>query len=228
MYIQQSAVVQPAVPSAPHTSTVANSHNQAATSGQSETVSVSAQAREISASQAVYTMETGAGRKDVDLDRFFNPGSHLKDGVLDTGALLMPNAENVKALQQHISQRFPDFLAANNIPEPPAKIEYDSQGQIVLPADYPYAEQLKEALGQDEEMSRMLSTVNGLSSHLAALQSLQPMHDELDAATSQAEIDSILQRFSHLLNDNARYPEVGLSFSPDGQLQMTTESRPLV
>ncbi len=77
-------------------------------------------------------------------------------------------------------------------------------------------------------MSRMLSTVNGLSSHLAALQSLQPMHDELDAATSQAEIDSILQRFSHLLNDNARYPEVGLSFSPDGQLQMTTESRPLV
>ncbi|WP_315979879.1 hypothetical protein [Aliamphritea spongicola] len=73
MYIQQSAVVQPAVPSAPHTSTVANSHNQAATSGQSETVSVSAQAREISASQAVYTMETGAGRKDVDLDRFSTP-----------------------------------------------------------------------------------------------------------------------------------------------------------
>ncbi|WP_271270403.1 hypothetical protein [Aliamphritea hakodatensis] len=228
MYIQQSAVVQPAVSSAPRVRSAANGDRQAATSGQPEAVTVSAQGREMSASQAIYTMETGAGRKDVDLDSFFKPGSHLKDGVLDTGALLMPSAENVKALQQHISQRFPDFLAANNIPEAPEKIEFDNQGQIVLPADYPYAEQLKDALGQDQEMSRMLSTVNGLSSHLAALQSLQPMHDALDAADSQAEIDSILQRFSHLLNDNARYPEVSLSFSEDGQLQMMADNRAMV
>ncbi|WP_315979878.1 hypothetical protein [Aliamphritea spongicola] len=50
--------------------------------------------------------------------------------MLDTGALLMPNAENVKALQQHISQRFPDFLAANNIPEPPAKLNMTVRGKL--------------------------------------------------------------------------------------------------
>lgn len=198
---------------------------KAATSGQSGTVNLSQESKSLASSKAVYSMETADGPRDVDLDSYFKPGAHLKNGLLDPGALLLPNASNVAALQQHISQRFPEFLARHDIPEAPATIRFDQQGQLVLSQDYPYAEQLQQALKGEPEMQRMLSTVNGLSSHVAALKSLQPMHDALDQAGSDAEVKSILERFSHLLGDNVQYPEVSLAFSADGKLTVQAGSQ---
>lgn len=228
MYIQQSALVQPASNTSSALSASRNAEVYPAAKSDRPEVSFSAEGRSLAASGAVYSMETGAGRRDIDLDSFFKPGGQLSNGLLDTSSLLLPNPENVKALQDHISLRFPDFLVKHNIPEAPEKIEFDNQGQLVLPADYAYADQLREALAGDDEMRSMLSTVNGLSSHVAALQALQPMHDALDSASSQAEIDAILERFSHLLNDNARYPQISLMFSPEGELQVAADARPLV
>lgn len=232
MYIQQANAIQGASGVTPGGTAAATEQagvaRQAATSGPSGAITLSQESKSLAYSTAVYTMETGAGRRDVDLDSYFKPGGQLQDGLLDVGALLVPNAENVKALQQHISQRFPEFLADHGIPEAPEKIEFDQNGQWVLPADYAYTDQLKAALAEDDEMQRMLSTVNALSSHLAAIQALQPMHDALDQAGSEAEVKQILERFSHLLGDNASYPPVSLAFDSDGRLTMMSNGHSLV
>jgi hypothetical protein len=193
-----------------------------------KTLSISDQAKRLSESESVYTLNTGAGDKQYDLDSYFDPQAQASSSLLSLDGLLLPSSQNVSALQDHISKVFPDFLSRNNIPEAPSSIQYDGEGKIVLPADYPYADQLKQALTDDPAMAKELSTVNALSSHLAALKSLEPFHEEYDSAQSQAEIDAIIDKYSYLFGDNRTYPQVQLSFDQEGHVSVQSDGKALV
>lgn len=186
---------------------------------------LSRQGRAYVDSDTVYEMAMADGTRPVDLDHYFTPGSHLDNGQLDFGDVILPSLQNVKSLQKYISSVFPDFLAKNNIPEAPTEISYDGAGNIVLPSDYPYADQLKSALKDDPKMSNALSSTYAISTHAAALKALEPMHQQLEAANGQAEIDAILERFSHLLGENRRYPEVALMFSSEGRASVMSDGQ---
>ncbi|MDI3323943.1 hypothetical protein QKW35_06110 [Pontibacterium granulatum] len=204
---------------------VAIGGNQAAQADRS--VAVSDQARAYAASEAVYQMDTGGGATNIDLETYFTPKQN-NAAVLSFDGLLMPTARNVATLQAHISKVFPDFLAANGIPEAPDKITYDGSGNVVLPDDYPYSDKLKAALASDPAMARELSTANALASHVAGMQATQPFHDEYEQAKSQAEIDAIIDKYSYLFGDNRRYPDIALLFSDQGALTITADSKALV
>jgi hypothetical protein len=141
--------------------------------------------------------------------------------------LLLPTKNNVDALTEHISEVFPEFLAQNGIPSPPESISYDSEGQIVLPADYEYASELKQALANDPTMSNMLRSTSALASHYAGMQKSVPFLEEYAAASTQAEADAVISRYGYLFSDNNIQSRIFLKFSGDGQLSLTNGDTPL-
>ncbi|PCH60612.1 MAG: hypothetical protein COC19_05670 [SAR86 cluster bacterium] len=193
-------------------------------------VTFSQQGRALASSDSVYSMSTAGGTKSLDLSTFFSPPE--LDGVisLELAAqnLLLPSAANVKALQAHISSIFPGFLSANGIAEAPAYMRFDDAGQLVLPADYAYAEELKSALKDNPAMARELQTVNALASHVAAIQESEPFREEAAGAANQTELDAIIKKYSYLFNDNRTYPEIALLFTKDGTMSITADNEPMV
>jgi len=189
-------------------------------------VTLSDEAKILSASDTVISMDTADGNKNIDLDTFFLPKAGNEGLSLDN--LLLPSSKNVEALRDHISSVFPEFLADNDIPEAPAQIRYNNAGEIVLPDDYAYAEELKAALNNEPAMERELRTVNALASHLAALKELEPFHAEFALANTQAQIDATIEKYSYLFDDNRKHPEVSLSFNDKGVMNVNANDRPLV
>lgn len=196
--------------------------------GSRNKVDISDAGRALAQSSSAYAMDTGAGTKHLDLDTYFLPQAPGETHVLDDlDDLLMPSSKNVQALSEHISSVFPDFLSSNGIPKAPTNISYDNHGQIVLPSDYQYADELKQALADNPAMEKELRTVNALSSHLAALQELEPFHHEFAQAKSDAERDLIITKYRHLLSDNRTYPAVNMTFSKDSRLSVNAEGNAL-
>jgi len=208
------------------TTVQANFGHAAPASG--NTVFLTEEAKQLSESESVYTLSTAKGDKEYDLDTYFQAKPAHEGDIFDIGGLLLPNEQNVSALQNHLSKVFPDFLSRHNIPEAPESITYDGKGQIVLPADYPYADQLKQALEEERDIAKELSTVNALASHLAAFKELEPFRQEMDKANSQAEIEAIIDKYSFLLGENRQYPSVELSFTEEGKLTVSSEGSALV
>ena len=189
---------------------------------------ISEKARQLNESESVYRMATGGGEKDIDLDTYFSPDAPRSNDLFDIDSLLLPSSQNVAAIQEHINKKMPSFLAKNNIPEAPEFIRYDGHGKMVLPEDYAYADQFREAIESDPGLGKALSTVNALASHLAALKELEPFNQEMEAAESQAQIKAIIEKYSHLLSDNRSYPEIQLSFNDKGQLSVKADGSALV
>lgn len=211
---------------------VIDTEKQPATSGRAKeedgnSVSISFAAQKMNESTSVYTLNTASGNRDVDLGTFFAPTNVGNADLLSMDNLLLPSQQNVAALQDHVSKVFPEFLAKNGIPEAPESIRYDHEGKMVLPADYPYADKLKSALANEPAMAKELSTVNALSSHVAALAELEPFQQEYDQAKSKAEIDAIIDKYSHLFVDNRTYPAIELNFNKTGQLSVLAEGKRL-
>ncbi|GHB79548.1 hypothetical protein GCM10008107_31280 [Psychrosphaera saromensis] len=136
----------------------------------------------------------------------------------------MPSQDNVAALTEHLSQKMPEFLTDNNIPEPPSTIQYDNQGQIQLPADYPYATQFKRALEETPTLARELQTVNALASHVNEMKKLIPFNEEFSQAQSLAEQNLIVKKYQHLLNDNRENDTMILNFDSEGKLSITSDA----
>jgi len=219
------------------TATAATANNNQATAKQllqSETSAdktdrsthISTLGQTVSAAEDVYPLDTGKGEENLSLGTYFSGG--YSSPTLSLEGLLMPSEKNVQALQDHISIVFPDFLAEHGIPKAPDSIRYDSSGNMILPADYPYTDELKAALEQNPAMARELSTANALSSHLAALKELEPFHEEYAKVQNQVEIDAVIDKYSHLLGDHRSYPEIALMFSNDGTLTITADGKGLV
>jgi hypothetical protein len=161
-------------------------------------------------------LSTSKGAQEINLDEYFSPNSQKERINLDDIPLLLPNAENLKALTAHAEERFNKLLEKYNIPHAPEEITYNSEGKIILPADYPYSKELKQALNENEGIDRELRTLHALTSHYTELQKSFAFHEEFIKTETRAEADAIVAKYSHLFDDNRRYSKTALSFSEDG------------
>jgi len=178
---------------------------------------------------ATSEMLTNKGNLKIDLDSYFSnsPTSTGFLNVNDLPPLLMPSAQNINALTEHVSTRFEQMLADYSIPSAPEKITFDNEGKMQVPIDYPYANELNQALEENTGIGRELRTVNALSSHYVEIQERMPFIEEIGNATSKAEIDRIIAKYSHLLHDNNSYKSIALIFSKKGNLSVTADSEPI-
>lgn len=147
--------------------------------------------------------------------------------LIDMAPLRMPNAEDISALSSFVANKFNQFLSENGIPEAPETIRFDNHGQMILPDDYPYGDELKTALANNSGMERALRDLNGLSSQFAEIQKLKPYLDEVAGASTQAEADAIVAKYMHLFDQNRPASQIALRFSDNGELAVTADGTPL-
>jgi hypothetical protein len=193
---------------------------------------LAAQSNSTSASRnsATAVFDTDQGSKSLNIDAFFSPGGSANGAAFlsqKLPPLLLPNKNNIDVLVNHISATFPQFLAQNNIPSAPSSITYDNKGQIQLPSDYAYASEFKQALANNPIMSRELSTVNALTSNFVEMQKSRQFQQEYAAATTQAEVDAVVARYSYLFSGNQDYDTIALQFSESGRFGITHDGKPL-
>ena len=173
---------------------------------------------------------TVANGQNIDLDVYFS-NDRPEPGPLDIelGAhnLILPSGANVQALQEHVSARFKEMLAAYDIHEAPAEITYGDSGEIQLPADYPYSDELMQALEENPGIAHELSSLNGIASHYVELQKLTPYLEEVSAATSKAAVDAIIAKYSYLFGDSRSNSHIALTFSDTNDLELTADGAPV-
>lgn len=203
------------------------SHEPAAASNgrkAEDTVTISQQGRDYGDSESVFQVITAAGNRNINLSDYFG-SRQVGQSLLDTSNLLLPNLQNVESLNQYISQSFPEFLRDHNIPEAPESMNFNSRGELVLPADYAHADALKTALSEDRPMINAIRTAHAISSHVAAIHATQPMRDEMAAAESEAEMAQLMMKYSHFLGEGREraYPKVEVQFSVTGNSKIVTD-----
>jgi hypothetical protein len=167
---------------------------------------------------ATTEMVTSKGNIPLNLDEYFANTPQKPVANLMDVPLLMPSAQNIQALSNHVSGRFSQMLSDYDIPEAPAEITYDREGKIHFPDDYAYSEQLTQALEENPGIARELSTINALTSHYVEIQKRMPMIEEMQKANSQADIDSILAKYQDLITDNGSYSSIALNFNKEGNI----------
>lgn len=172
-------------------------------------------------------MDTSEGPITLDLDAYFTPPDTHKTYSNTLPPLLYPTQRNIEVLAEHITQKMPEFLSRNNISKAPASISYDLRGQIQLPDDYAEAQAFQAALDQDPVLDRQLRTVAALSSTWAALNKAIPFQQEYAAATSPAQIQAVIAKYSHLFSGQSLNNNIVLTFSPDKVLTPTENHEPL-
>lgn len=184
-------------------------------------------AAETNAAAATSTarFDTSQGTVDIDIEAYFTPPP---GGFAELPPLMLPSPANIQALSDYVSKKMPAFLAANGIPSPPASIEYDTRGEIQLPADYPYGEQFKAALANEPALARSMQTAAALTSHYVEIQKAVPFQEEYAAASSAAEVDAVLAKYAWLFNDNRPTAQIALQFSADGTMQLSADGEMLV
>jgi hypothetical protein len=212
----------------------------ATTSNASSVVTISQAAASINASQGAQTpeasstavMNTDQGNQNINLDTYFSPSvadSNVKPfSLASLPPLLLPNPQNIEALNHYVSTKMPQFLSQNGIPSAPSSITYDANGQMQLPSNYQYASQFKVALAKDPTMARALSTTNALASQYAALQQTAPFSQAAAAATTPAEQAAVTVEYAYLLDPNHKWPAVGLAFNSSGQMHFTADGQPYI
>jgi vancomycin resistance protein YoaR len=164
-------------------------------------------------------MDTTKGSLELNLDDYFAPKSPSNKPMnLFDVPLLLPSAHNVDTLAKYSEQKVKDLMQQYNIPKPPATIEFDQQGQLVLPQDYPYAAQLKHAFNENPQVEKALSTTAALASHYAGIMEGQPFRDEMSTARTQADRDRIVEKHGYLFDDNKPSIQIVLSFLDDGSM----------
>lgn len=114
-------------------------------------------------------LNTTHGTQPMDLESLFNPKPTNAPLNLDSLPIILPTADNIKALANHAQQAFGDLLSKYNIPEAPREISYDGEGNAVFPDNYPYKEELKQALEDNPVIRRELQTIAALTSHYAGM-----------------------------------------------------------
>lgn len=213
----------------------ASSTASAATSSDRTTISqaarnlLAAQSKPVASSEggAKAVFDTDKGSVALNIDDYFSPHANTDGSLASLPPLLLPTQKNVDALTSHISATFPQFLKQNNIPYAPSSITYDDAGKIQLPPDYPYAAEFKQALANNPVMGRELSTVNALTSHLVEMKKSIPFQQEYAAATSQAEADAVVAKYSYLFSGNRHYSTIALHFTASGCLTLTADGKQL-
>ncbi|MBU2871002.1 hypothetical protein [Colwellia sp. E2M01] len=168
--------------------------------------------------EILFTMNTSHGDKKIDLDKYLTPGIQSDNINLNDIPLLLPTAHNINTLSKYSQEEFKDLLAEYDIPSPPDTIEFDTEGKIVLPNDYPYTTQLKQALSENPKVENALKTTVALASHYAGIMEGQPFRDEMSTARTQADRDRIAEKYSYLFDDNRISKQIILSFLDNGDM----------
>ena len=188
------------------------------------------EASDDSASATTPTAKSLDGQ-EVDLDAYYANDPKPLTGHLGLDALadkiILPTAENIEAITAHVSVRFNELLQNYGIPEAPAQITYDNEGQLQLPADYPYADQLKQALDENPGVAHELHDLSAIADQYVGMQKAFAAQEELSQAQSQAEADAILAKYADLFSHNAPDPHIALNFSDTGALTLTTNGEPV-
>jgi hypothetical protein len=169
-------------------------------------------------SRAVF--DTDKGAIALDIDAYFTPPA---GGFKELPPLLLPSPGNIAALREHISATMPAFLAQHNIPAPPARIEYDTQGKMQLPNDYAYADAFQKALESHPALDRQLHTVAALTSHQVEMAKSLPFQRDYAAASSPAEVEAVIAKYSHLFSNSRHYATIALNFSDEGALSLSAD-----
>lgn len=143
-------------------------------------------------------LNTTHGTQPMDLESLFNPKPTNGPIDLDSIPIILPTADNIKALANHAQDAFSDLLSQYDIPEAPSEITYDGEGNAVFPDDYAYKEELNQALEDNPVLRRELQTIAALTSHYAGI-------------TGQASTTST--------------PKIALNFDQDGNLSVTTNGK---
>lgn len=163
-------------------------------------------------------MDTNKGQQDIDLAGYFSSEQTHTGSSLHDVPLLLPTQHNVDTLAQYSEQAFKQLLEEYNIPSPPATVEFDAQGQLLLPSDYPYAGQLKQAFAEKPQVQEALRTTAALASHYAGLMEAMAYQTEMLAAKNKAEEARITDKYSYLFDDNRAKTQIVLSFSSAGDM----------
>ena len=172
--------------------------------------------------------DTTQGTERLDVDAYFSSLSQGTSVSLDRlPPLLLPSANNVHALADHLSRKLPAFLAEHGIASAPSRITYDERGNIQLPADYPYANELKQALASDPVMGRELSTLNALASHLAGMNSAISSGQGKAATSAQGDSAADVAAYRALIRNTGHEPEIVLQIAASGGLTATADGVPL-
>jgi len=181
--------------------------------------SVEAKATAETDSSNLLAMDTNQGHQKVNLDDLFSPitPSQAPVNLMDM-PLLLPTAHNLEVLSKYSEAKFKDLMSEYDIPSPPATIKFDAEGQLVLPDDYPYASELKQAFAEHPEVERALSTTSALASHYAGIMEGAAFRDEMSTARSQTDQDRIVQKYSYLFDDNRPAAQIELAFTEDGDM----------
>ncbi|EAT15997.1 hypothetical protein HTZ97_08245 [Desulfuromonas acetoxidans] len=213
--------------------------SQASSAGSStvqDSVTLSPQARELAASQATSQVKTAAtatfntnkGDVEMDIEAYFSPKQNSFSGGIDSlPPFLFPTENNINALAKHISSTMPGLMSDYGIPVAPETIQYDTKGQLVLPNDYPYAEEFTQMLDENPSFAREMSTVNALSSHLAGMQRAAEFQ-EASEGMSDSEIAALMNQYSDLFDGQHSAGDFSLGFSADGSLQVSVNGAQIV
>ncbi|WP_286233516.1 hypothetical protein [Thalassotalea sediminis] len=172
-----------------------------------------------------YVMNTNQGKQNIVLDDYLTPGPQSSSVNINDIPLLLPTAHNIDTLSKYTQEQFKDLLSQYNISTPPKTIEFDTEGQLVLPADYPYTAQLKHALSENPNVENALRTTAALASHYAGIMEGQPFRDEMSTARSQADRDRIVEKYSYLFDDDRPAKQIILTFLGDGNLLLTEKKQ---
>lgn len=173
---------------------------------------------EETSTDAVFSMNTNKGnQEDINLDEYLTPGPRTENVSLGDVSILLPTAHNIDTLSKYSQAEFKQLLEQYNIPSP-ATIEFDNHGQVVLPADYAYSDQLKQAFTENPKVENALRTTAALASHYAGIMEGQPFRDEMSTARSQADRNRIIEKYSYLFDDNRAGKQIILSFLDDGKM----------
>lgn len=169
--------------------------------------------------ELTFSMDTSKGTAEINLDDYFEPKSVSADSInlLDI-PLLLPSAHNVDTLAKYSENKVKELMQQYNIPKPPATIEFDQEGQLMLPKDYPYSAQLKHAFNENPQVEEALRTTTALASHYAGIMEAQPFRDEMSTARTQADRDRIVEKYSYLFDDNRPPVHIVLAFLDDGSM----------
>jgi len=151
------------------------------------------------------------------LDNFMNPEglnsekiNTPKGGLLDR-ELVLPSMENLEKISDRLSYIMDVAYAREGIPAaPPVELRYSySKNEIIVKGDREDIDKISELVNGNDDLKEAIRSTMAISSHVVAIQeSLQFQQEYMNSS----DPERVVSKYSHLFNDNRKYPESGLRY----------------